>query len=354
MNKEKILIIDDNEGQRAAMQYLLEKENYTVITAHDGPVGMMLLNEHDDIKVVIIDLVMVGLSGVDILKLIKERVFPLRRIVITAHNEELQYKEAQTLKVFAYLNKPVSKQTLLFSVKEAVIDLYANSLGNHKATVTQLEELGKSTAGFAHFVGNKVGVIPNYIEAIKEDFKKIPPTVQSKLDQIKENSRQILKLKQNLLSPFSPRFFEDINIHQIIDESLLAIDFPENIELIKNYEIKEPVVEINGAELQKVFASLIDNAVDAMQNSETKQITISTSIGDNKSVKIIIKDAGCGIKEDDKLKIFRPFYSTKLEENHGIGLFSARNTLVKFNGTIRFQSEEEKGTSFIINLPLKV
>ncbi len=52
-------------------------------------------------------------------------------------------------------------------------------------------------------------------------------------------------------------------------------------------------------------------------------------------------------------KIFRPFFTTKEGANYGIGLFSVRNTLAYFDGTIKYQKNKEGETCFIINLPLE-
>ena len=129
MKKEKILVVDDNKDHRTAIEFLLRNENYDILTAPNGETGLELLNNHDDIKVLIADLAMLELSGIELLEKVKDRQQPLRRIVLTAHNEELPFEKAEELKVFSYLNKPVSKHTLLFTVKSAFKDLYPERFG---------------------------------------------------------------------------------------------------------------------------------------------------------------------------------------------------------------------------------
>jgi len=356
MRKEKILITDDNLDHRNAIQFLLEKQGYIVIAANNGAIGLKLLNEHNDIRIVIVDLAMLELSGVELLKIIKDRKQPLRRIVLTAYDGELSFTEAEELKVFAYLNKPVSKHTLIFTVKSAFNDMYRDELEKELRIAKHWEELGQITADFIHLVGNKVGVIPNYIEAIREELKDVPSSVQIKLSQINEIASQIDTLKMVLLTPFKKTKLEKVNVNEIIDQAISNINLSRDIELIKDFEIGNPIVECNSSELQKLIEDIIGNAIDALQKSETKELTISTSEGSNETVKITIHDTGCGIKEEERDKIFRPFYSysTKKGGKYGPGLFSAKNTLAKFNGTIKFQSNDRKGTSFIIHLPITV
>jgi signal transduction histidine kinase len=351
MKNEKILIIDDNLDHRNAIRYLLEKEEYIVIDANNGKTGLKLLNEHVDIRVIIVDLAMVELSGVEVLKIIKDRRRPLRRIVLTAYDGELSFTEAKELKVFFYLNKPVTKHILLFTVKAACNDLYHEELEKELGIAKHWEELGQITADFIHLVGNKVGIIPNYIEAIREELKGVPSAVQTKFNQINEIVDQINTFRKLLLTPFKKSKIEKVNVNEIIDQTISNINLNQDIELIKDYDIENPIVACSSSELQKVIEEIIRNAIDAMKNAKTKELTISTVEGINEKVQIIIHDSGCGIKEEDKDKIFRPFYSTKKGADCGLGLFLAKNTLAKFNGTIKFQSNDGEGTSFIINLP---
>ncbi len=82
MKNGNILVVDDNDDHRTAIQYLLEKQNYCVIPAENGESGLRQLYEHDDIQVLISDLAMLGVSGVQLLEEIKDRKQPLRRIVL--------------------------------------------------------------------------------------------------------------------------------------------------------------------------------------------------------------------------------------------------------------------------------
>jgi predicted nucleotide-binding protein len=195
MKREKILIIDDNIDHRNAAQFLLEKEEYFVIAANNGTTGLKILNEHDDIRIIIVDLAMLELSGVEVLKIIKDRKQPLRRIVLTAYDGELSFTEAKELKVFSYLNKPITKHILLFTVKSALNDLYVEE-------AKQWKELGQSAGDFVQTVDNKINQILTQIDLIKDELKNINAPTQSRFDEITKNVNQILTLKGEISTKF--------------------------------------------------------------------------------------------------------------------------------------------------------
>ncbi len=351
MKKEKILVVDDNDDHRKAIQFILEKEGYSVIPAQNGSIGLRHLKKHDDIRVLIVDLAMLGLSGVELLKKIKNRKHPLRRIVLTAHEEELPFQEAKELDVFSYLNKPISKQAILFTVKAAFNDLYLKKLEKELGIAKQWEELGQITSDIVDLVVNKVGIIPKYIESVIEELKVIPENVQSKFNKIYEIIDQILDLKNVLSTPFARTKKERINVIEIIELTIDLIQPPDDIEIIRDYGLKEFFVYGNSLDLQMVIEAVLVNAIDAMQDVETKELTISISETSNETVQITIHDTGCGIPEENKDKIFRAFFTTKKGGSFGLGLFLAKSRLAKFDGTIKFHSNKEEGTSFVINLP---
>ena len=181
----KILVIDDNKDHRNAIQYLSKKEGYIVLNAQNGEIGLDLLNEHEDIQVVIIDLAMLVVSGVEVLKEIKDWPHPLRRIVLTAYDEELPFKKAEELKVFSYLNKPISKNTLLFTVKSAFNDL------NIEET-KQWVDLEQVISDFVNNEGKKSDHILSEIDLIKKELQNLNTLIKSGFKEIMGNLNQKL------------------------------------------------------------------------------------------------------------------------------------------------------------------
>jgi signal transduction histidine kinase len=352
MRMEEILIIDDNLDHRNAIQFLLEKEGYIVITANNGKTGFEILNEYEGIRIMIVDLAMLELSGVELLKMIKNRRQPLRRIVLTAYDGELSFTDAKELKVFSYLNKPITKHILLFTVKAAFNDLYIKEFEKELGIAKQWEELGQITADYVQRFRNKAENILDLVDLIKKDLTASTQQVQSKLEKIKEISDQIVEIKDVLLKPFDKVKCENVNLNKIIDLTIKSMRISKDINITKNYTIDKPEVKFNKMELKKVLKIIIENALDAMVNSKTKELLITTDELTRDIVQIKIQDTGIGIREDEWKNIFRPFYYQKEVRGSGLGLFTVKNTLAKYNSSITFASKIDKGTTFTIKIPL--
>ena len=96
--------------------------------------------------------------------------------------------------------------------------------------------------------------------------------------------------------------------------------------------------------------NLLLNSYDAL--SENGKIEIITEAENDRTVRISIKDNGCGIQYEDRQKIFDPFFSTKDPgKGTGLGLSVSLSIIEAHGGNIKFSSEKGKGTEFSISLP---
>ena len=100
--------------------------------------------------------------------------------------------------------------------------------------------------------------------------------------------------------------------------------------------------EISGQGVYEVCSS---------ENSNWTKWDFVDSAGLKAYIEIKISDTGCGISKDDLPKIFEPFFSTKGQKGTGLGLAVIWGIIDNHNGTINVESEEGKGTTFIIRLP---
>ncbi len=152
------------------------------------------------------------------------------------------------------------------------------------------------------------------------------------------------------------RWTERLNINEILDES---IDFLENearyrnIDIQTNYAPDLPLTTTDQAQLQQVFLNIINNAIDAI--GKDGEITINTRpIKQNNRISIEISDNGPGIPKEVLQKIFDPFFTTKeVGKGTGLGLSISYSIIEKLGGRIMVASEEGKGTTFTIYLPVR-
>jgi two-component system NtrC family sensor kinase len=114
-----------------------------------------------------------------------------------------------------------------------------------------------------------------------------------------------------------------------------------------------PEIEADEAQLRQVFLNLMINAVEAMPQGGT--LTVRTRSGPPSMITIEIQDTGVGIPSTDQSKLFTPFFTTKpIGKGTGLGLAIVYGIIKMHRGQITVQSQAGKGTTFVINLPVKL
>ncbi len=119
MGNASILVVDDEKHQRDSLQALLTDEGYRVTVAADGREALARAVETRP-EVVLTDLKMPGLSGIDVVKALQEGSLPPKVILVTAHGSVERAREAHRLGAFDYMSKPVVADELLFRVERAL------------------------------------------------------------------------------------------------------------------------------------------------------------------------------------------------------------------------------------------
>jgi two-component system NtrC family sensor kinase len=124
----------------------------------------------------------------------------------------------------------------------------------------------------------------------------------------------------------------------------------QGVEVVRNYE-ELPKVDCYEDEMNQVWTNLIHNAIQAMNYNGILKISTKNNVD---SITISFTDNGCGIEKDIQDKIFEPFFTTKKQgEGSGMGLDIVKKIIEKHDGKITFKSELDKGTEFIISLPVE-
>jgi len=128
--------------------------------------------------------------------------------------------------------------------------------------------------------------------------------------------------------------------------------FKHQVKVIKGFSPTLPPYRASYSDLSLGIWSILQNAVEAMESSPTKVLTLRTETN-GKQVRILIQDTGCGIPEEIKPRLFEPFFSTKKGKHPGLGLFITRFVLRNCGATVDFSSQEGE-TTFTVYLPTSV
>ncbi|PVV05941.1 MAG: hypothetical protein B6D77_17230 [gamma proteobacterium symbiont of Ctena orbiculata] len=122
-----------------------------------------------------------------------------------------------------------------------------------------------------------------------------------------------------------------------------------------NYKLADScVVRGRQGQVHQILINLIQNALDVMEDQKKKQLTISCD-KDDKGVMIRVQDSGPGIAEDERGKLFDPFYTTKaVGKGTGLGLYISYGLAQDMGGDLSAENSTEGGAVFTLTLPLRV
>ncbi len=114
-----ILIVDDSWLARRAVKKVLTAAGYECLEAESGVRALEIL-ENESIDCIFLDLLMEGMSGFDVLKVLDEKGITIPAVIVSADIQETSRKQCYELGAFGFLNKPASEEDLLNKVKEAI------------------------------------------------------------------------------------------------------------------------------------------------------------------------------------------------------------------------------------------
>jgi two-component system sensor histidine kinase PilS (NtrC family) len=208
--------------------------------------------------------------------------------------------------------------------------------------------IGELSANIAHEIRNPLASLRGSIEMLKEG--KIPERHRDKLMEIAISEMQRLNnIVTDFLTYSRPRQLEiqKTDIHGLLRDTLSLLENTgQNITVRQAFD-GAMIVPVDPEAIRQVFWNLGTNAVDAMDRGGT--LTVSTQEFPDR-VSIVFSDTGPGISQEDLVRIFYPFYTTK-EGGTGLGLSIAYRIVEEHKGSLTAQSTSGIGTRFEIILP---
>jgi two-component system sensor kinase FixL len=216
----------------------------------------------------------------------------------------------------------------------------------------KLSALGQLAAEITHEIKTPLMLIGGFAQQLTrviDDEKHL-----QKLNIITDEVARLEKLLTDLREFHSPKTIasEKVDLKELFQEIYYMVRDEcekKNIQTELIIDDKALLVAGDRQSLKQVFLNLVKNSMDAMEHGGALSIQTKL-VGDQ--VKITVTDEGCGIPDQDKEKIFSPFFTTK---KHGTGLglcISKRIVEEHADGSLSMKSKEGKGTSFKVTLPL--
>lgn len=211
---------------------------------------------------------------------------------------------------------------------------------------------GRIAASIAHEIRNPLSNVSLSVQQIKGAFPEDSPWARH-VDIIIKNTERIDFLITELLNCARPPKLniQPHDIHDILEgilDSIKTRTAPQRIDVRKRFTPGASMLGVDKEQINRVFSNVMINAVESMP--EGGKMTITTGIEGDFFV-TRIQDTGGGIPEEDIIRIFDPFFSTK-PSGVGLGLSTTYGIVVSHGGTIGVESELKNGTVFTISLPV--
>ena len=219
----------------------------------------------------------------------------------------------------------------------------------------RLVAIGQTAGMIGHDIRNPLQAIVSELYLAKQAVS-VSPHIADKasalesISLIEEQTDYISKIVsdlQDFARPLKPEY-SDVNLPQLVTSVFQTIKVPDNIMLKINVE-GFPKIETDPTLIKRILTNLINNAIQAMPKGGN--LELMACIKEGKAV-IAVGDTGQGIPEEIKPKLFTPLVTSKAK-GQGLGLAVVKRIVEALNGSITFESEEDKGTKFIIKLPIE-
>ncbi len=371
----RVLIIDDELGPRESLRILLKKE-YDVLTADSVSRGLELLRDHSP-DVVVSDIRMPGVNGIEGLKLIREINSDVPVIMLTGYGALETAQEAIRLGANDYMKKPFDANDMLNIIKRNVdrADLFRRreqsrqtleqlnkQLLDEMSKTNRLAALGQASAELVHDLRNPMMLILGYVQILAQDIAEgnVPSSskpgetaeyvdaIEANVCRCKDLIESWLDISRNNRMTLTP-----INLTVTLREIVEAVKLLAHTKQvsIEYHSPSEPIAIMgHSVQLRRAIQNLVVNAIDAMHHA-SGQIRITCAVTDH-AVELTIADNGEGIAQQHLPHIFKPFYTSKVQgKGTGLGLFITQKIIEDHHGSIAIDSTPGTGTRAVVRFP---
>ncbi len=380
-----VLVIDDTPINQQILTEILGPEGYSLHFAPDGESG---LDKAFRLKpdLVLLDLVLPGIMGTDVLDRLKRNLPETMVILTTAYGSEETAIKALRLRVDDYIinKRPFDADEVREVVRRAVTEAHlrrenqrlqrelqskneelTQSYAKLQLAYEQLKELDKAKASFfsmvSHDLRHPIAVAKGYLELIQSGPTAIDDETRGYIQVAEQEMRYIAEMVDDVLdlSRMDAGYYQvdcqPLPVSSLLQQARLAFRTQaaqRNISITVEPSENLPLVSADSLRMGQVLSNLIENALKF--TPEGGQIVLSAKQV-NVQVQITVRDTGVGIEPGEHEKIFDRFYRIKRGEQvedkgSGLGLAICREIVRLHGGRIWAESELGKGTAFHLTL----
>ena len=339
---------------------------FDVLTADSGNSALELVKQKE-FDVVVLDIRMPDLSGIEVLRHIREAEPAPEVILVTAYPSLETAKDAVKLGAYDYIEKPFAIEDFRKVVHKGVerkhksdkaIQLVSD-FEEARQQLIQLEKLsslGQMTSEVIHELATPITGLLGYSELLLD--QECDDIIKNSLKKIRSEAERCQNIIRNILAyarkPDNAK--SCININEVIARTIDIKSHQFHLGNIKcelELDPEIPNTMADFGQIQQVLVNIINNAQDAMMDQESLRLITISSTYDSEYIYVVIANSGPYIPEDQSEAIFQPFFTTKkAEHGTGLGLSISRDIIRRHNGDIQLYSKAGEGVTFTIYLPI--
>ena len=227
---------------------------------------------------------------------------------------------------------------------------------------SKLASIGELSAGVAHEINNPLNAMINFAQLLKDDGVARDGTQQRMLNGIIDEGGRIARIVRDLLTfaRQDPHMPVQVAIAEVLENSVSLFGHQlekDKIEVVVDVAEGTLPVRADASRLRQVIVNIISNAHHALRAKSSDQKTLRITArnverGGNSMVRLEIYDNGTGIRSEHIDKVFDPFFTTRRDSGGtGLGLSLSFGIIHDYGGKIWVESEKERFTRFIVELP---
>jgi two-component system sensor kinase len=358
MNKNKILIVDDEASLRETISELLIYSNYSVMTAENGQEALEILDYWTP-DLIISDIMMPVMDGYIFQEIVKgnELLNHIPFIFLTAKNDDDEMEKCILNGVDLFLTKPFKIEELIkiIEVKIERFEKIKNTYNNLNASNSNnfSHEVYTPLDGILKNVDALISSENNLDETDVEVFHNSIKTFGERLDRTLKNSILYQNLKNNKIEFSDHSSSEILNSFLKVKDKITLSDKNQGRRI--RFDVEESNLKIKNEYLNFILFELISNALRFSEIN--KKIIVSGKKYNSENYELAIQDFGIGFSDEELKKIeLNQQLNRKQGEQQGLGLglFISKTFIKKIKGLFSINSQKDAGTTIVIYFPLYI
>jgi two-component system probable response regulator PhcQ len=378
-----VLYVDDEEK---SLKYFTRafQDQFRILTAANAQDGLKLLEEHkDEIGLLMTDQRMPGEKGVWLLEKARQLRPRIIRILATAYTDlEAAIAAVNTGAIYKYVNKPWDPPQLENTLKRGLeffmVQRERDQLLKEKMSVLhnmmiadRIVSLGCLASGLSHHMRNALQAVKTFLDLAPAKMEEEKVDLERLHDpgfwkEFYQNARGQIETIDNMLKDLwaaseKPvfEFGDRVHLREVVADTILRLKdgfAAKEIEVQNHIPVSLPVLQVDKPKFYRLFELLLKDEIASLPVGS--RVTVSATFvegapADKQEVQVLVSDNGPGLPKEALRLVFDPFVlRTDSPKEYGIHLMACYFIVHHHGGRIDARSEEGRGTTFTLRLPL--